>query len=436
MAASCGVTTARPLGAGAARERLSTSGSRRRAARSPRSTATRTTPSPASCWGWNRWPSTRTAARAPRPPGARGQVQGDDAGALGGDRARRARRQADALRRRRSRRRFHGDARSDRAEEALVKPEGPLIKAERKLVRGAAKVGQLADMLLPRVAERVRADGRLRRGLLTRATRTTARILEAIEAAREGSRAEALAREHARLARHDLDIALARARSRASPAADRRWPGVATQGPRARCARGRLRRPHTPPPRRRSTARPGSRSRTSRNSRRLALRRALGRATGLRAGESLRVSTTAGACSWGIGHAAGDRTRSSARAPSAASTRRARRADAVRRRAARAARRRAGSCSSRRREPARPGGSTASTPAASSTCATRSAPRRRAARVAQKERRADRLQFETFASGGRFAPEEFVARRTGTARRSPCAATARCSTRSRTRAST
>ena len=28
----------------------------------------------------------------------------------------------------------------------------------------------------------------------------------------------------------------------------------------------------------------------------------------------------------------------------------------------------------------------------------------------QKERRADRLQFETFASGGRFAPEEFVAR--------------------------
>ena len=28
----------------------------------------------------------------------------------------------------------------------------------------------------------------------------------------------------------------------------------------------------------------------------------------------------------------------------------------------------------------------------------------------EKERRADRLQFETFASGGRFAPEEFVAR--------------------------
>ena len=50
-------------------------------------------------------------------------------------------------------------------------------------------------------------------------------------------------------------------------------------------------------------------------------------------------------------------------------------------------------------------------------------------------RRPDRLQFETFASGGRFAPEAFTVPGPRPRRRDRrCARTARCSTRSRTRA--
>ena len=59
--------------------------------------------------------------------------------------------------------------------------------------------------------------------------------------------------------------------------------------------------------------------------------------------------------------------------------------------------------------------------------------RRRPAGWREQRRRPDRLQFETFASGGRFAPERFVVR-VERARRPgwPCAATARCWTRSGT----